>query len=245
METTPSKEKLDFNNTELAFSHQSDQQLKRTYRLFKMIDSPFLTRIGPPLVTFALRIGLPVTGLIRRTIFDIFCGGTSLKGTTQRSKDLLSAGVYTILDYSVEGEKNEAGFDATRDEIIATIRHGANHEAVAFSAMKVTGIADFAHLTKNDTREELSEAERTALLRAKARVEAICQTAFDLKQPVFVDAEESWIQRTIDRWTEEMMERFNQEKALVYHTVQLYRHDRLEYLRGLIQRAEEKGYFLA
>lgn len=244
METKPLTKKLDFDNTELAFSHKNDQQLKRTYRLFKMIDSPFLTRIGPPLVTFALKIGLPLEGIIKRTIFDIFCGGTSLEGTAPRAERLLKAGVYTILDYSVEGEQSEAGFDATRDEIIDTIEHGARNEAVAFSAMKVTGIAHFDFLVKNDTDKKLSPEERTALLNTKARFEAICQRAFDLKQPVFVDAEESWIQDTIDRWTEHLMEKFNRDKPLIYTTVQLYRHDRLSYLTDLIARAKERGYIL-
>ena len=116
---------LDFENTEFAFSYKSDQELKRTYRLFKMIDSPFLTKVGPPLVSFALRIGLPLEGLIKKTIFDIFCGGTSLKDTTTRSQTLFSSGVGTILDYSVEGKKTDHGFDATRDEIIHTLKHGA------------------------------------------------------------------------------------------------------------------------
>lgn len=244
MKILEKEEQLSFQDTELAFRHMSDRALKRRFRLFKMIDSPFLTRIGPPLVTFALRIGLPITGIIKRTIFDIFAGGTSIRGTQTRSDDLLKAGVQTILDYSVEGRKNDPGFDATRDEIIATLRYGAEQKAVAFSAMKVSGIAHFEYLTKNDTQAPLNEEERASLERSKARLEAICQVAYDLKQPVFVDAEESYIQRGIDRWTEEMMERFNQEQAIVYHTVQLYRHDRLAYLEGLIQRAKERGYIL-
>ncbi|MEM7035736.1 MAG: proline dehydrogenase family protein [Bacteroidota bacterium] len=244
METKTGAKALDFDNTELAFGYKSDDQLKRTFRLFKKIDSPFLTRIGPPLVTFALKIGLPLEGMIKRTIFDIFCGGTSLEDTAGRSKELLDAGVYTILDYSVEGEKNDKGFDETRDEIIRTIRHGAGNDAVAFSAMKVTGIAHFDFLAKNDANGELSAEERSSLERSKARMEAICKVAHELQQPVFVDAEESWIQRGIDRWTEAMMEQYNREKPVVYHTVQLYRHDRLEYLRGLIQEAKTKGYVL-
>ena len=244
METKEKQEQLSFQNTALAFGHKSDQELRRTFRLFKMIDSPFLTRIGPPMVTFMLKIGLPVEGIIRKTIFDIFCGGTSLEGTSQRSNDLFQYGVQTILDYSVEGEKTDAGFDKTRDEIIRTLEHGAKNDAVAFSAMKVTGIAHFGYLAKNDSNKELSSEERGSLERSKARMEAICEAAYSLGQPVFVDAEESWIQRGIDRWTEEMMARFNKEKAIVYHTVQLYRHDRLDYLKGLIQRAEEEGYVL-
>lgn len=244
METKDKQGRLNFQDTALAFGHKSDQALRRTFRLFKMIDSPFLTRVGPPMVTFALKIGLPIEGIIRRTIFDIFCGGTSLEGTSERSSYLHKFGVQTILDFSVEGEKTDAGFDQTRDEIIRTLRHGAQDGAVAFSAMKVTGIAHFGYLEKNDTDKELSEAERASLSRSKARLEAICEEAHTLGQPVFVDAEESWIQRGIDRWTEEMMERYNKEKPVVYHTVQLYRHDRLEYLKGLIERSKERNYIL-
>ena len=240
----PPKAMLDFENTEFAFAYKSDRELKWTFRLFKMIDSPFLTKVGPPLITFALRIGLPIQGLIKKTIFDIFCGGTSLQDTTKRSRSLLKAGVYTILDYSVEGKKTDHGFDATRDEIIRTVVHGAQHQAVAFSAMKVTGIAHIDLLEKIDAGTNLSASEAESRDRAFARLKEICKTALAQQQPVFVDAEESWIQDTIDVWTEQMMEECNKEKALVYTTVQLYRHDRLAYLEGLIERARERGYIL-
>jgi proline dehydrogenase len=237
--------KLDFNNTQLAFSYKGDAELKRTYSLFKKIDSPLLTRLGPPLVAFALRIGLPLEGIIRRTIFDVFCGGISLADTAKRSKELYDFGVETILDYSVEGEKGEKGFNATRDEIIRTLEHAAQNDAVAFSAMKVTGIADFDLLAKLDAQETLSVEETAAARRAKERLVAICETAHRLGQPVFIDAEESWIQSAIDAWAEEMMARFNQGKAIVYTTVQLYRHDRLAYLREVHARAQAQGYLLA
>lgn len=236
--------KLDFNNTQLAFSYKDDAELKRTYSLFKKIDSPFLTRIGPPLVAFALRIGLPLEGIIRRTIFDVFCGGVSLADTAKRSKELFDFKVETILDYSVEGEKGEPGFNATRDEILRTLDHAAQNDAVAFSAMKVTGIADFDLLAKLDAKQTLSVEESAAAKRAKERLVAICEKAHAVQQPVFIDAEESWIQTAIDTWAEEMMARFNQERAIVYTTVQLYRHDRLAYLEGLIARAAEQGYVL-
>ena len=244
MATKTKTVKLDFQDTSLAFGYKSDKELKRTYRLFKKIDSPFLTKVGPPLVTFALKLGLPVKGIIRRTIFDIFCGGESLEETSERSNALFKNGVQTILDYSVEGEKSDNGFDATRDEIIDTLVHASGNEAVAFSAMKVTGVAHFEYLAANDTNRKLTDEERASLIRSKQRFQDICKKAFDLKQPVFVDAEESWIQEGIDRWTEEMMELYNKELPLIYHTVQLYRHDRLEYLRGLVQKSKEKGYIL-
>jgi len=244
MKTLDPPAQLSFQDTELAFRHMSDHDLRRRYMLFRMIDSPVLTRLGPPFITFCLRMGLPVTGIIKRTIYDIFAGGTSIEGTEDRSQQLLDARVQTILDYSVEGKKDDPGFDATRDEIIATLRYGAEREAVAFSAMKVSGIAHFGYLAKNDTHDPLSDEERGSLERSRSRLDEICSAAYELGQPVFVDAEESWIQRGIDRWTEAMMEKYNQDRAIVYHTIQLYRHDRLAYLEELIGKAREKGYVL-
>ncbi|HEX2901002.1 MAG TPA: proline dehydrogenase family protein [Bacteroidia bacterium] len=244
MESNPQGQKLDFSNTKFAFAYKSDAQLKRTYRFFKMLGSNFLAKIGPPLVTFALKIRLPVEGIIRKTIFDIFCGGTSLEDTSGRSAELFRSKVLTILDYSVEGKSTEASFDATRDEIIRTLQHGAVDAAVAFSAMKVTGIADAELLSKLDGGRGLEPDEKAAIARGKARLQAICQVAFDLGQPVFVDAEETWIQKTIDTWTEEMMATYNKQRAIVYQTVQMYRHDRLAYLRGLIQKAKDQGHFI-
>ncbi|MCB9232673.1 MAG: proline dehydrogenase family protein [Bacteroidia bacterium] len=240
-ETPP---KIDFQDTRLAFSHMSDKALKRRYRLFKMIDSPFLTKIGPPTVTFSLKAGLPVIGMIRTTIFDIFCGGTSLPDTVSRSELLFGNGVKTILDYSVEGEKTDAGFDATRDEIIRTLEHGAKHEAVGFSAMKVTGIASFDLLARLQAGAALTNEEKASLDRARQRMEAICKRACELKQPVFVDAEETWIQDVIDQWTEEMMEKYNQDGPFVYTTLQFYRWGRVEYLKELIEKARQGGFIL-
>jgi proline dehydrogenase len=244
MESRPRGQQLDFTNTEFAFAYKSDAELRRTYRLFRMIDSSFLSKIGPPLVTFALKLHLPVEGMIKRTIFDLFCGGTSLEGTRGRAAELYKSGVQTILDYSVEGKSTEESFDATRDEIIRTVQQGAKYPEVAFSAMKVTGIAHFDHLEKSQSGKALTTEENAALDRAKARLEMICKVAHDAQQPIFIDAEESWIQATIDVWAEEMMARYNRGKAIVYHTVQMYRHDRLAYLAQIAQQAQSEGWIL-
>lgn len=238
----PSLTQIDFNDTHLAFQAQSDGRLWRRYWLMRMIDSPFLTRVGPKIMMFGLRVGLPIKGLIRNTIFDLFVGGESLEGTIQRSDFLYQFGVQTILDYSVEGEKTEAGFDATRDEIIDTLIHGGQQAAVALSACKMTGLANFALMAKVQRGDPLSEDEKAAFARAEARLEAICAAAATHRTPVFIDAEESWIQDTIDQWVEQMMARYNQDEVWVYTTVQHYRHDRLAYLQGLIARSEAAGY---
>lgn len=235
----------DFNNTELAFRTKDNAHLKQALWLFRMIDSPFLASIGPKLMTWAFNWHLPVETIAKKTLFDQFCGGVSLEDTVPASKYLYEKGkVRTILDYSVEGEKSEKGFDATCDEIVDTLVHGGKYEAVAFTACKITGLGDFDLLAKIQANVHLTPAETFAFERVKARLEKICQAAVANDTPIFIDAEESWIQDTIDTLAEEAMEKYNQGKPLVYTTVQLYRHDRLQYLTKLIARSKSKNYIL-
>lgn len=235
---------VDLTNTELAFKYKSDKDLLRTYKLFRMMDSPFLTKVGPKMINFGFNVGLPLTSFVKKTLFDIFAGGTSLANTAAKSNFLFENGVYTILDYSVEGEKTEEGFDETRDELLRSLKHAAAHKEVAFTAMKVTGIADFDLLAKYQSAANLSMSEHRSLKMGKQRLRQLCETAHKLKQPLFIDAEETWIQDTIDHWAEEMMATYNKELPIIYTTVQFYRANRIPYLGHLIKDAKEKNYFL-
>ena len=239
----PIPAKVNFDNTELAFQAKTDGQLRRTFQLYRLIDSPFLTKIGPPMVQGAMKIGLPIEGIVKKTLFDIFCGGESIKDTEKTSLQLARFGVGTILDYSEEAEKTEKGFDETLRNILETLEQGADHKEVAFSACKLTGLASFGLMEAIQAGDTLTSEHESAYERVKERMNAICQKAVEAKTPVFIDAEESWIQGTIDALAEEMMEKYNQDSAYVYTTVQLYRHDRLAYLSSLIERSREKGYF--
>jgi proline dehydrogenase len=236
---------LSFDDTAVAFAGKSDAELMRTWKTFRKINSPFLSKVGPWLVTLAFKLRLPVEGIVRRTIFDVFCGGTSLADTVKKQEELNRGKVKTILDYSVEGEKTEEGFDATAKEIILTVEHAAHHDAAVFSALKVTGIARFALLEKLQRGEALSADETQEAARAKKRLLSICESASRLKQAVFIDAEETWVQNTIDLWTEEMMVLFNKETPIVFQTAQLYRVDRLAYLDKLIGKAKAEGFIAA
>jgi len=240
----PSKSSIQFNNTRLAFQALSDRELKRMYRLFQLIDSPLLTKIGPPLVEKALNWHLPVEGIIRNTLYDIFCGGPTLEASRTRINQLQSYQIYTILDYSVEGEKNEQGFEATHRELINSLKFGGTMEAVKFVAMKVTGIADFDLLAKVQANQPLTSSEQEALSRAYARLDTLCQVAQTHNTPIFIDAEESWIQHVIDTWAEEMMLRYNHSQPVVYTTLQMYRKDRLSYLQQLIAHSKQNSYIL-
>ncbi len=235
---------VDFNNTELAFQAQSDAKLRRTYFIYRLIDNPFLTKVGPKLLTAALKIGLPIQGLVRHTLYDLFVGGPSLEDMDERTQYLAAYGVKTILDYSVEGEKNERGFNATQQEFIDTIKATKQKPEIVFSALKMTGLARFKLMEKVQSKHKLSPKEKEEWQKARQRIEEIASLAYNLSVPFFIDAEESWIQATIDRLTEDLMELYNKERPIVWHTIQFYRNDRLAYLENLIRDSKEKGYIL-
>jgi len=236
--------KLSFENTEIAFRHSTNFDLKRAYWLFRVINVNFLVKIGPPLTNFAIKIGLPIKGLIRATIFKHFCGGETIAECDQTIKNLYEGGVGTILDYSIEGEDDEQVFDHTRDEIILTIERASADKAVPLTVFKMTGICRFALLEKLDEGLELSVDDKQEWEKAQARVLAICQKAYDADIPVMIDAEETWIQNTIDQLVLNMMQRFNSKKAIVYHTYQLYRNDKLESLKKDYAIADKEGFIL-
>ncbi|MEO6633807.1 MAG: proline dehydrogenase family protein [Mucilaginibacter sp.] len=238
------KNNLSFENTEIAFRHSSNSDLKRAYWLFKVINVNFLVKIGPPITNFAINIGLPIKGLIKATIFKHFCGGETIAECDKTIKNLYNGGVGTILDYSIEGEDDEDVFDNTRDEIIRTIERAAVDKSVPITVFKVTGVARFSLLEKLDDKVQLSILEQEEWEKAQARVLAICTMAHAKSIPVMIDAEESWIQKTIDMLALDMMHLYNTEKAIVYNTYQLYRHDKLQSLKNDHEVAAQGGFIL-
>jgi len=235
---------LSFENTEVAFRHSSNSDLKRAYWLFRIINVNFLVKIGPAVTNFAMAIGLPIKRLIKATIFKHFCGGETIQECNNTIKNLSSGGVGTILDYSIEGEDDEAVFDNTRDEIIRTIVRADGDEAIPITVFKVTGVGRFSLLEKLDAKQPLTDAEQAEWQKVQDRVLAICTKAFKTGVPVMIDAEETWIQDTIDALALDMMRRFNREKCIVYNTYQLYRHDKLASLKADHAVAVKEGFVL-
>jgi proline dehydrogenase len=233
---------LSFDNTEIAFKSKNDKDLRRAYYLFKMVGSPGLVKFGKKATHFSLAIGLPIKGIIKATIFKQFCGGETIDECDKTIALLDSYGIGTILDYSVEGKESEADFDKTTKEIIATINKANGNKAIPFSVFKVTGISTFSLLEKASRGEKLNKEDEEKLNSVKDRVNSICKTAHEADTPVFIDAEESWIQPAIDQIATEMMQRYNSNKAIVYNTAQLYRHDRLAHIKSAIEEAKSKGY---
>jgi proline dehydrogenase len=243
MEASP-KKNIDFNNTEIAFRHKSDAELKQAYWLFKMIGSNFLTKVGPPITNFMLNIGLPIQGAIKATVFKQFCGGETIAECEPTIAQLYAGNVGTILDYSVEGEDEEHVFDFTCEEIVRTIERADGDERIPITVFKVTGIGRFGLLEKLDAKQELTDIEKAEFERVRLRCEKICRTAFERNVPVMIDAEETWIQQTIDILAIEMMVKFNREKAIVFNTYQLYRSDKLAALKADFMMASEAGFIL-
>lgn len=236
---------LSFDNTEIAFSSKSDRDLKRSYWLFKIIGSPVLVNIGSKLTPIAISLHLPIRGLIRATIFKQFVGGEDIKDCTDTINYLNKYGIGTILDYSVEGKTTESDFDNTMRETIATIERAKGDKSIPFSVFKTTGLARLGLLeAANNGIDKLNETEKQEYQRVYNRLDAICKKAHDLGVSVFIDAEESWIQNTIDAIANDMMKKYNSRKPIVYNTFQLYRHDRLAYLKHSFDLANQGNYFL-
>ncbi len=235
---------VSFDNTEIAFQSKTNKDLKRAYWLFKIIASPTIVKIGKYFTNLALKIGLPIRKPVKATIFKQFCGGETIDECAETIKHLGSFQVGTILDYSVEGKTSDEDFDKTVDIIISTIDRAKNDSNIPFAVFKVTGIARFDLLEKASNKHyNFSDQEQMEINVIVNRIDKIAKAAYDAKVPLFFDAEETWIQDAIDTWTFEMMLKYNIEEPIVYNTLQMYRHDRLEFLKDSYELAKKNGVF--
>lgn len=241
--TTTTESLISFDNTEIAFAHKDDRSLKRAYRLFKMISQPWLSSTGASLSQFALKAGLPVKGIIKNTLYAQFCGGESVEKSLPTINELAAANVLTVLDYGVEAKDSEADFDRTLAEMEHEIQFAKDNDHVLCISCKLTGLARFALLEKLHAGKPLTAQEEAEWERTQGRVNEISAFAHKHDVSLYIDAEETWIQKPIDEIVTRMMEQYNQEKAIIFNTVQLYRHDRLQYLKDAFAKAEKGDYF--
>ncbi|MEM9679882.1 MAG: proline dehydrogenase family protein [Bacteroidota bacterium] len=231
-----------FNNTEDAFSLKSDSELERAYFLFRMISHQPLVRIGTAATNFALKANLPVEGLIRSTVFDHFCGGVNEDDCLEVIDKMFNKGVSSVLDYSVEGKESKDQFDSAMNKTFEIINFAHEKEALPIAVFKPTGFGRFDLYKKVGEGKPLTEEEQAEWNRIVNRYHKVCQLAKEKDVELLIDAEESWMQDAADDLVEDMMRQYNTEKPIVYNTLQTYRWDRLDYLKGLHQRAKEKGF---
>lgn len=233
-----------FNNTQVAFALKTDTELDRAYFLFKMIDSEPLVRIGTAVTNFALKAHLPVEGLIRATVFDHFCGGTTEVDCLSVVDKMFTKGVSSVLDYSVEGKEEEAQFDAALEMTLKTVEFAKERKAIPFAVFKPTGLGRFHLYEKIGEKQPLTQEEQAEWNRVVARFDLICKTAHEKDVALLIDGEESWMQDAADDLVADMMRKYNKEKAIVFNTLQLYRWDRLDYLKKLHEAAKKEGFFI-
>lgn len=241
---------VSFEDTSVAFAMKTDAQLYQSYLLFKSINHNWLVNTGTGMVQWSLKVGLPIKGLLKATLFKQFCGGESIDDCTPVIRQMAKLGVGAILDYSVEGEKTETGFDNTRRETIATIHYAAQHRAeIPFCVFKVTGLAPFRLLEKVAASMKgeglpLLPSDLKTFERVRERIDEICRTAAENDVRIFIDGEETWIQDAIDALAYEMMEKYNRQRTIVYNTYQMYTTDRMEKLRQARALAVKQGFYL-
>ncbi|WP_378188423.1 proline dehydrogenase family protein [Aquimarina sp. W85] len=231
-----------FENTKVAFALKSDSELERAYFLFKMIANEPLVRIGTAVTNFALKAHLPVKGLIRATVFDHFCGGINEEDCIDTIDKMYDKGVCSVLDYSVEGKEEEKHFDATVHKILDIIDFAKEKTSVPFAVFKPSGFGRFLLWQKKTEGVALTDEETMEWERIVARFEKVCQKAYDYDIALLIDGEESWMQGAADELVGNLMRKFNKEKAIVYNTLQLYRHDRFEYLLKLHEESKAYGF---
>jgi proline dehydrogenase len=252
---------LSFEDTATAFAHQDDRALNKANFLFSVMGNATILKMGLILTPWAVKWRIPlVRTLLRQTLFQQFVGGETLEKTKPVVEKLNRFGVETILDYGAEGEGDEKGFDAATLQFIDVIEYAASQTSIPYISIKVTGIARFSLLEKLDAAmsdtlplqesykkacTQLNEAEGIEWKRVEERLNRICQHAQQKNIAVLVDAEETWIQDPVDALTMQMMAKYNQHSAIVYNTIQLYRHDRLAFLKQSAAVATETGFMLA
>ena len=220
-----------FDNTEIAFKDKSIFDLYRGYFIFKIISFPRIVSISKFILSFKLIY--PLTKLIlKSTMLKQFCGGENEDDCKKIINDLNARHVYSILDYSVEGLENEVSFDETVSRTINLIKLNTNNN-FPFIVFKPTGIGRFDLYDKISSNTNLSDKENIEWSKVKFRYDAICNAALANNVSVLIDAEESWIQSSIDEIYENLILKYNSKKAIVYNTVQSYRIDRLEYIEKL------------
>jgi len=235
---------VNFEDTKTAFSSKSTKQLKRAYFLFAIVNRKWLTELSTWLVNIAFSTRIPINWIIRKTVFQHFCGGESITDSEKTMQELKVHNIKSILDYSEEGANTEQSFDKSVVETLNTMRMAKDSDWMPFCVFKATGFGRATLLEKIHRRETLTAQEEEEFVNFLKRVESICQFGFENDVPILIDAEETWLKDPIDKIAYEMMEKYNRAKAIVYNTYQMYRVEGLAELKAAFQRAAAGNYYL-
>ncbi|MCB0389133.1 MAG: proline dehydrogenase family protein, partial [Winogradskyella sp.] len=233
-----------FDNTEIAFSLKSNSELNRAFLLFKMISYEPLVKVGKTLTNFAIKANLPVDSVIRATVFDHFCGGVNEKDCLPVIDAMYEKGVSSVLDFSVEGKEVESFFDSAMQKTLEIIEFSQNKEAMPIAVFKPTGFGKPYLYEKKSEGQPFTADEQEQWNRIEERYDRVCKLAKEKDVELLIDAEESWMQQAVDDLVTNMMQKYNTEKPIVYNTLQMYRHDRMAFVKAQLEHAKANGYYL-
>lgn len=234
-----------FNNTQIAFADKTTPQLRKAYWMFKAIEQPALTRMGISVLNFTVKNNFPfVTGIVQNTLFEQFCGGVTREESRRVVKQMFKSHIGSIFDYAIEGKEEEATFDFTCEEIKQNIKFAEGNPAIPFVVFKPTGFGRLDLYAEVQSGKNLTSSEKEEWSRVVNRYEEVCKMAHEKNVVIMIDAEETWIQDAVDALVNDMMSKYNREKAIVWNTVQMYRQHRIEYLAEDLERAKTGNYFL-
>ena len=233
-----------FDDTQVAFKMKKNFHLYNAIFLFNIITRKLLVTVFTNLTLLMLKMKLPVKWILKRTIYKHFCGGIDLIECQKIISGMHSMNVHSILDYSVEGQKNELSFENSCKKKIDIINSVSKSDAIPFAVFKPSSIGRYDLFKFISFEKNLSIAEEEEWLRVVSRFHKICNHAMKMKIKILIDAEEFEVQKAIDDLAVQMMSKYNVNNVIVYNTVQMYRWDRLDYLKELINKNSKSKFKL-
>lgn len=234
-----------FNDIDTAFKLKSDWEMWKALFLFKCIKNPWLNKISTFLASWLVQHNEPITSyIVKKLVFQHFCGGENQLACSNIIQKLCKYGVQSVLDYAIESKSNEEDFERIFFEMLSNIDFSKDNNCVPFIVFKPTGLGNTNIYEKISKKCTLNSEEEAAWKRIKNRFDAICKKAFENNVYVLIDAEESWIQDAVDQLSEAMMAEYNKEKCIIFNTLQMYRWDRLEYLKRSHEHAVSGKYYI-
>lgn len=236
---------MDFNNTEIAFRGKSKRDLRISYLLFFMVKYPFIVTLIKGVSILALSLRLPVKWILKPTLFKQFAGGESIMESQVVIKSLIERGVRSVLDYSSEGGGSENDIKRAFQETISAIDYASRNIEVPFAVFKPSSLVEeslFARAAKS--LDPLSASDVSEFDKFRERFFSLCSYASQKKVKILIDAEYYSSQNIVDEFVQQVMLLYNKKEAIVFHTLQMYRKDRLDYLKYLIEDSKSNNYIL-
>ena len=233
---------VNLNNNTNAFNDKSNTDLNRAWLLFLTISNPTISKILTNLLQIAISLKLPINYLVKISIFKQFCGGETITESKKTIDKLWKSKIGSILDYSAEGKQNDSDFKSVYDQGIKILNESENKNYIPFVVFKLTGLINFEILEKKNKNILLDQSEEKTYNIFLKRLEQICDKAKEINTPVFIDAEESWIQNAVDEIVLNLMKKYNHENVLIFNTIQMYRNDRVDYLNKIIDIGNKEKF---